>query len=190
MKCHMTFGINAVCIFKVQCGEFTAQSKWPPTIYLLVCTILNSVGYWSWSDGQTYFTNHVWSHLIIWVSKSCICTGNILLRPEFIHTRSDISRSLRHWQRNDRPSIRRCLPWRHHKVTWVTWSPLWHSLIHRILLSLLPQNNTFFIATSNVDKDAADYADCQGLREQWYYLRFYGSAEGPREVFKNSLCIS
>ena len=43
-------------------------------------------------------------------------------------------------------------------------------LIHRILKSLLPQNNTFFIATASVVKDAADNPDCQGLREQWYYL--------------------
>ena len=46
-------------------------------------------------------------------------------------------------------------------------------LIHRILKSLLPQNNTFFIATASVVKDAADNPDCQGLREQWYYLWFY-----------------
>ena len=30
-----------------------------------------------------------------------------------------------------------------------------------------------FIATASVVKDAADDPDCQGLREQWYYLRFY-----------------
>ena len=46
-------------------------------------------------------------------------------------------------------------------------------LIHRILKSLLPQNNTFFIATASVVKDTADNPDCQGLREQWYYLLFY-----------------
>ena len=46
-------------------------------------------------------------------------------------------------------------------------------LIQQILKSLLPQNNTFFIATASVVKDAADNPDCQGLREQWYYLRFY-----------------
>ena len=37
----------------------------------------------------------------------------------------------------------------------------------------IAQNNTFFIATPSVVKDAADDPDCQGLREQWYYLRFY-----------------
>ena len=46
-------------------------------------------------------------------------------------------------------------------------------LIYRILKSLLSQNNTFFIATASVVKNAADDPDCQGLREQWYYLRFY-----------------
>ena len=45
--------------------------------------------------------------------------------------------------------------------------------IYRILKSLLPQNNTFFIATASVVKDAVDNPDCQGYREQWYYLRFY-----------------
>ena len=175
-------------------------------------------GYQSWSDDQTYFADQVWSHHASCVSKSCISTGNILLYPEFIHTRSDTSRSLRHrqrsdrldrgsvrrihcpvkmaaghlptsshnfaWrgvinhdrttkltlqtkydhtmlavypkvaypleipasetpefihtrsdtsrslrhrQRSDRPSSRRCLPWRHHRVTWITWPPLWRS---------------------------------------------------------------
>ena len=45
--------------------------------------------------------------------------------------------------------------------------------IYRILKSLLPQNNTFFIATTSVVKDALDTNDCERLREQWYYLRFY-----------------
>ena len=27
--------------------------------------------------------------------------------------------------------------------------------------------------TASVAKDAADDSDCQGLREQWYYLQFY-----------------
>ena len=103
----------------------------------------------------------------------CISTGDIPLNPEFIHTWSDTCRPLRHRKRNDRPSLRCCLPWRHHRVTWITCSPLWRSLIHRILKSLLPQNNTFFIATLSVVKDAADDPDCQELKEQWYYLRFY-----------------
>ena len=54
-----------------------------------------------------------------------------------------------------------------------TITSVWRSLIHRILKSLLPQNNTFFIATASIVKDAEDDPDCQGLREQWYYLRFY-----------------
>ena len=29
------------------------------------------------------------------------------------------------------------------------------------------------MATASVVKDAADDPNCQGLREQWYYLRFY-----------------
>ena len=45
----------------------------------------------------------------------------------------------------------------------------------RILNTLLPQNNTFFIATAGVVKDTADNPDCQGLRKQWYYLQFYVS---------------
>ena len=59
---------------------------------------------------------------------------------------------------------------------------LWRSLIHRILKSLLPQNNTFFITTASVVKDAADDPDCQGLREQWYYLRFYVRRTMPPTV--------
>ena len=55
-------------------------------------------------------------------------------------------------------------------------------LIHRILKSLLPQNNTFFIATASVVKDAADNPDCQGLREQWYYLLFYVRRTMPPTV--------
>ena len=47
------------------------------------------------------------------------------------------------------------------------------SFIYPNLKYLLPQNNTFFIATMSVVKDAVDTRDCQGLREQWYYLRFY-----------------
>ena len=55
-------------------------------------------------------------------------------------------------------------------------------LIHRILKSLLPQNNTFFIATAGVVKDAADNPDCQGLREQWNYLWFYVRRTMPPTV--------
>ena len=54
--------------------------------------------------------------------------------------------------------------------------------IYRILKSLLPQNNTFFIATASVVKDAVDTSDCQGLREQWYYLRFYVRRTMPPTV--------
>ena len=101
------------------------------------------------------FTNQIWYHFAIWVSKICISTGNILLDPECIHAWSDTSRPLHHRQRNDRLSLRCCLPWRHQRVTWITCSPLWRTLIHRILKSSLPQNNTFFIATVSVAKDAA-----------------------------------
>ena len=61
-------------------------------------------------------------------------------------------------------------------------------LIHRIMKSLLPQNNTFFIATASVVKDAADNPDCQGLREQWYYLWFYvRRTMPPTERYSNAL---
>ena len=56
-------------------------------------------------------------------------------------------------------------------------------LIHRILKSLLLQNNTFFIATASVVKDAADNPDCQGLRGQWYYLRLYVRRTMPPTVW-------
>ena len=142
--------------------------------------------YQSWSDDNTYFVNQVWYHLALWVFKICISTWDILLDPEFIHTWSDTSRPLRHRQRNDRLPLRCCLPWRHHGVTWITCSPLWRALIHRILKSLLPQNNTFFIATASVVKDAADNPDCQGLREQWYYLQFYVRRTMPPTVVENN----
>ena len=58
-------------------------------------------------------------------------------------------------------------------------------LIHRILKSLLPQNNTFFMATPSVVKDAADNPDCQGLREQWYYLWFYVRRTMPPTVYSS-----
>ena len=83
-----------------------------------------------------------------------------------------------------RSTLRCCLPWRYHRVTWITCSSLWRSLIHRILKSLLPQNNTFFIATVSVVKDAANDPDCQELREQWYYLRFYVRLTKPPTVLK------
>ena len=57
-------------------------------------------------------------------------------------------------------------------------------IIHRILKSLLPQNNTFFIATVSVVKDAANDPDCQELRQQWYYLRFYVRLTKPPTVLK------
>ena len=60
-------------------------------------------------------------------------------------------------------------------------------LIHRILKSLLPQTNTFFIATASVVKDAADNPDCQGLREQWYYLWFYVRRMMPPTVGDETL---
>ena len=55
--------------------------------------------------------------------------------------------------------------------------------IYRILKSLLPQNNTFFIATTSVVKDALDTNDCERLREQWYYLRFYVRRTMPPTEF-------
>ena len=111
--------------------------------------------YYSWSDDKTYFANQIWYHFAIWVSKICISTVDILPDPEFIHAWSDTSRPLHHRQRNDWLSLRCCLPWRHQRVTWITCSPLWHSLIHRILKSSLPRTTTFFIATVSVAKDAA-----------------------------------
>ena len=60
--------------------------------------------------------------------------------------------------------------------------------IYRILKSLLPQNNTFFIATPSVVKDALDTTDCERLREQWYYLRFYVRRTMPPTV--PSSCVA
>ena len=60
--------------------------------------------------------------------------------------------------------------------------------IYRILKSLLPQNNAFFIATASVVEDAVDSPDCQGFREQWYYLRFYVRRTMPPTVMMNWWC--
>ena len=83
----------------------------------------------------------------------------------FIHTRSDTSRPLRHRQRNDRPSIRRCLPWRHHRVTWITWSSLWrfpHSPNSELFIA---PEQYIFIATVSVVKDAVDKPWLSGIEE-------------------------
>ena len=122
--------------------SMTCQNDYRP--FTQLCTqFCMAWRYWSWSDDNTYFANQLWYHLAIWVSKICISTGDVLLDPEFIHTWSETSRPLRHRQWNDQLSLWCCLPWCHNRVTWITCSTLWRSLIHRILKSLLPQNNTF-----------------------------------------------
>ena len=69
----------------------------------------------------------VWSHLAIWVSKSCISPRKILLDPEFIHTWSATFWLLCIASEAIDPRLYCCLPWCHHRVTWITWSPLWPS---------------------------------------------------------------
>ena len=59
-------------------------------------------------------------------------------------------------------------------------------IIYRIQKSLLHQNNTFFIATTRVVKDATDW---KVLEEQWYYLRFYvGRTMPPTALLSRDLC--
>ena len=108
-------------------------SKWPPAIYLLVRTILH---------GVVISIMIVRPNLLCRLSMIPTCQLGIqklhihwkyFSGSGFIHTPSDISRPLRHWQQNDRPSIRPCLLWRYHRVTWITWSPLCRFPIHRIL---------------------------------------------------------
>ena len=107
-----------------------------------------------------------------------------LLDLEFIQTRSATCRALSTDREATGRPRRCCLPWRHRRVTWITRPPLWRSFHYRILKSLLPQNNTFFIATASVVKDAVDSPDCQGFREQWYYLRFYVRRTMPPTAFQ------
>ena len=54
--------------------------------------------------------------------------------------------------------------------------------IYRILKSLLPQNNAFFIATASVVKDALDTTDCERLREQWYTGILFAILRAPHDA--------
>ena len=117
---------------------------------------------WYRWDDHSYFANQGIQKLHIhW---------KCLLNLEFIQTRPATCRPLSTDSEATGRPRRCCLPWRHRRVTWITWPPLWRSF-H--LPNLLPQNSTFFIATASVVKDAVDTPNCQGLREQWFYLRFY-----------------
>ena len=123
-------------------------------------------------DDHSYFANQVWSHLAVWVSKSCISTGNVFWiwnlfrRGQPLAGRSAPTAKLLadHVDVVYRDVIAGSRESRGHHYDTL--------FIYRILKSLLPQNNTFFIATASVVKVAVDSPDCQGFREQWYYLRF------------------
>ena len=109
------------------------------------------------------------------LSKSCIPTGNMLwICYLFRHSQPLVVRlALRAKQQAHHINS-------YHDV--ITGSresrdPHYNALlIYWILKFLLPQNNTFLIATVSIVKDAAVDPDCQRLREQigdLYYLRFY-----------------
>ena len=108
-------------------SRFSAANSLPCQNYLLVRTILH---------GVVLFMMIGWPNLLCRLSMIPPCQLGIQKLhihwkyPSgfgFIHTRSDTSRPLRHRQRSYRPSIRRCLSWRRHQVTWITWPPLWRS---------------------------------------------------------------
>ena len=95
-----------------------------------------------------------------------------LLDLEFIQTRSATCQPLSTDSEATGRPRQCCLPWRHRRVTWITWPPLWRSFqLPNSEIFISPEQ--FFIATASVVKDAVNTPDCQGLREQWYYLRFY-----------------
>ena len=107
------------------------------------------------------------------VSKSCISTGNVFWIWNLFRRGQPLA---------DRSAPTAKRPADHVDVVYrdvIAGSRESHGhhydapFIYRILKSLLPQNNTFFIATASVVKDAVDTPNCQGLREQWFYLRFY-----------------
>ena len=82
---------------------------------------------WYRWDDPSYFANQVWSHLAVWVSKSCISTGNVFwMWNLFRRGQSLAGRSTTDSEATGRPR-RCCLSWRHRRVTWITWPPLWRS---------------------------------------------------------------
>ena len=124
-------------------------------------------------DDHCYFANQVWPQLAVWVSKSCISTGNVFWiwnlfrrgQPLAGRSAPTAKRLADHVDVVYRDVIAGSRESRGNHYD----APF----IYRILKSLLSQNNTYFIATASVVKDAVDTPNCQGLREQWYYLRFY-----------------
>ena len=124
-------------------------------------------GYSSWSDDQTYFGDQAWFHLVAYLLEISFWIRNLFTHGQALPGRfpigsETIDRRLDVVYRDVITGSRESRD-HHHDAP----------LLHRVLKSLLPQNNTFFIATANVVKDAANDPDCQGLMEQWYYLQFY-----------------
>ena len=108
-------GFSAVNSLPCQNG-YRALPPW----FAQLCTVW---GYWSRSDGHSYFANHIWPHLVMCLSKSCMPTRNflwiwILFRRGQPLTRRSASTD---------PPRRCCSPWRHHPFTWFTWPPLWRA---------------------------------------------------------------
>ena len=102
---------------------------------------------------------------------------------EFIKMRSATCRPLS----TDSAATGRPRRWRHHRVTWITWPPLWRSF-------RLPNSEIFivpaqYIFIATVFKYAVDTPDCQGLREQWYYLWFYVRRTVPPTEYR-PYCLS
>ena len=133
-------------------------------------------------DDHSYFANQVWSRLAVWASKSCISTGNVFWIWNLFRRGQPLA---------GRSAPTAKLPTDHvdavyRDVIAGSRESCGHHydapFIYRILKSLLPHNNTFFIATASVVNDAVDSPDCQGFREQWYYLRFYVRRTMPPTV--------
>ena len=125
------FSSKYISSIEVQCGELTALStwsKWPPAIYLLVRTILHGAG------------------LLIMIARPNLLCRTSMITPcqlgiQKLHLHwkypsgSGIySHTVRHFPAASPSTAKRStvestlfIPWRNHRVTWITWPPLWRS---------------------------------------------------------------
>ena len=72
------FGSKDILSIRIQCGEFTALSKWLPDTSPLVRIILHSVGLSITMRWPQFLCKPHTTHLVMCLSKSCVPTRNIL----------------------------------------------------------------------------------------------------------------
>ena len=118
---------NEILSIGIQCSEFTALSKWLlPHRFAQFCIVCIVRGYWPRLGDRSYFAHQVWSHPVIYVSKRCLHTGDIL-RIWNLFRRSQP------FTGRPEPAARRLV----HRiilftvtsspVLWITWPLLWPS---------------------------------------------------------------